>query len=113
MILILEIKSQEQNIYSKGDVVYWSDEIYTVTDTDGNKLYITGHDIYFKPYELMKITGDAGAFDNPELEHEEIHTVLKKTKKINKELKQVGIVKRSENQETLRQVIKSINYKVL
>ena len=40
---------------------------------------------------LTKITGDAGAYDNQELEHEAIHTVLKKTKKINKELKQVGI----------------------
>ena len=30
---------QEQNIYSKGDVVYWSDEIFTVTEIDGNKIY--------------------------------------------------------------------------
>ena len=42
----------------------------------------------------MKIAGDAGAFDNPELEHEEIHTVLKKTKKINKELKKSVSTKR-------------------
>jgi len=67
------------------------EEIYTVTAVDGNKIYISDHDIYFKPYELMKITGDVGAFDNAETEHKEIHVALKKTKKIDKELKQVGI----------------------
>ena len=71
---------QEQNIYSKGDVVYWSEEIYTVTAIDGNKIYISDHDIYFKPYELMKITDDVGAFDNAETEHKEIH-VGKENKK--------------------------------
>ena len=39
----------------------------------------------------MKINGNVGAFSNPELEHETIHVALKKTKKIDKELKQVGI----------------------
>ena len=54
---------QEQNIFSKGDVVYWSDEVFTVTEINGNKIYITDHDVYFKPYELMKINGNVGAFD--------------------------------------------------
>ena len=43
-----------------------------MTEIDGNKIYITDHDVYFKPYELMKINGDVGSFDNPELEHETI-----------------------------------------
>ena len=102
---------QEQNIYSKGDVVYWSDLIYTVTDIDGNKIYITDHDIYFKPYELMKITGGVGAFDNPELEHETIHVALKKTKKIDKELKQVGIDQKYDLGDSKR--IKKPSYKLL
>ena len=80
---------KEQNIFSKGDVVYWSDEIYNVVVIDGNKIYITDHDVYFKPYELMKI--NFGAFDNVETTHETIYVTLKKTKNIDKELKQVSI----------------------
>ena len=84
---------QEQNIYSKGDVLYWSDVIYTVTEIDGNKIYITDHDVYFKPYELMKINGDVGAFDNAETTHETIHVALKKTKKTDKELNKLASIK--------------------
>ena len=102
---------QEQNIFSKGDVVYWSDEIYDVTGIDGNKVYITDHDVYFKPYELMKINGDVGAFDNQELEHETIHVALKKTKKIDKELKQVGIDQKYDLGDSKR--IKKPSYKLL
>ena len=102
---------QEQNIYSKGDVVYWSAEIYTVTEINGNKIYITDHDVYFKPYELMKITGDVGAFHNPELEHDTIHVALKKTKKIDKELKQVGIDQKYDLGDSKR--IKKPSYKLL
>ena len=50
---------QEKNISSKGDVVYWSDEIYIVTVIDGNKKYIT--DVYL---------------NNAEKTHETIHVVL-------------------------------------
>ena len=73
--------------------------------------YITDYDQFFKPYELMKITGDVGAFDNPELEHEEIHTELKKTKKINKELKQVSIDQKNDLGDSKR--IKKPSYKLL
>ena len=102
---------QEQNIFSKGDVVYWSDEIFTVTEINGNKIYITDHDVYFKPYELMKINGNVGAFDSPELEHETIHVALKKTKKIDKELKQVGIDQKYDLGDSKR--IKKPSYKLL
>ena len=102
---------QEQNIYSKGDVVYWNEEIYSVTAIDGNKIYISDHDIYFKPYELMKITDAVGAFENAETEHKEIHVELKKTKKIDKELKQVGIDQKNDLGDSKR--IKKPSYKLL
>ena len=82
-----------------------------MTEIDGNKIYITDHDVYFKPYELMKITGDIGSFDNPELEHETIHVALKKTKKIDKELKQVGIDQKYDLGDSKR--IKKPSYKLL
>ena len=60
----------------------------------------------------MKITGDAGSYDHhPEFEHEEIHTVLKNTKKINKELKQVGIDQKYDLGDSKR--IKKPSYKLL
>ena len=102
---------QEQNIFSKGDVVYWSDEVFTVTEINGNKIYITDHDVYFKPYELMKINGYVGAFDNAETTHETIHVALKKTKKIDKELKQVGIDQQNNLGDSKR--IKKPSYKIL
>ena len=58
----------------------------------------------------MKITGDVGAFDNPESGHEEIHVALKKEKKINKELKQVGIDQKNDLGESKR--IKKPSYKL-
>ena len=87
---------EEQNIYSKADVIHWSDEIYTVKDVVKNKIYLNDHDIYFKPYELMKIIDDVGMFDSPETTHETIHVVLKKKKKIDKELKQDGIDQKND-----------------
>ena len=82
-----------------------------MTGVDNNKIYISDHENYFKPYELMKINGDVGAFDNAETEHKEIHVALKKTKKIDKELKQVGIDQKNDLGDSKR--IKKPSYKLL
>ena len=86
---------QEQNIYSKGDVVYWSEDIYTVTAVDGNKIYISDHDIYFKPYELMKITDDVDAFENAEAEQKRLTKNLNKLASIKRTI--LAIVRELRN----------------
>ena len=93
----------------------WSDIIYTVTEINKNKIYISneGHQLknFYKVYELMKITDDVGVYDQPEIEHEIIHTTLKKDKKINKELKSVGIEQKNDLGDSKR--IKKKSYKLL
>ena len=101
----------DQNIYSKSDVIHWSHEIYTVIDVVKNKIYITDHDRYFKPYELMKIVDEVGVYDNIETTHEKEHIILKKKKKIDKELKEVGIDQKNDLGESKR--IKKPSYKVI
>ena len=104
-------KCIDQNIYSKSDVIHWSHEIYTVIDVVKNKIYITDHDRYFKPYELMKIVDEVGVHDQPETTHEKEHIILKKKKKIDKELKEVGIDQKNDLGESKR--IKKPSYKVI
>jgi hypothetical protein len=86
---------KSKNIFSKGDEVSWSHTIYTVTQIDKNKIYISNDDHqlkrFYKPYELMLIEGAVGVYDKPETEHRVIHKALKKEKKINKVLKQEGV----------------------
>ena len=90
---VRSIKSK--NIFSKGDEVSWSHTIYTVTQIDKNKIYISNDDHqlkrFYKPYELMLIEGTVGIYDKPETEHRVIHKTLKKEKKVNKILKLDGI----------------------
>ena len=104
-----------KNIFSKSDEVLWTDTIYTVTDIIKNKLYISNHEQqlnrYFKPYELSKITDVVGEYDKPEITHEIIHTALKKSKKIDKDLKLVGIDKNNDLGDSKR--IKKPTYKMM
>ncbi len=74
-------------------------------------MYITEHDRYFKPYELMKIVDEVGVYDNIETAHEKEHIILKKKKKIDKELKEVGIEQKNDLGESKR--IKKPSYKVI
>ena len=87
--------SIHKNVFSKGDEILWREIIYTVTEINKNKIYITnnGHQLkkYFKPYELMIINNDVGKFEKPETEHKVIHDTLKKEKKISKEIKKEGL----------------------
>ena len=101
----------DQNIYTKSDVKHWSHEIYSVIDVVKNKIYITDHDRYFKPCELMKIVDEVGVYDNLETTHEKVHVMLKKKKKIDKELKEVGIDQKNDLGESKR--IKKPSYKVI
>ena len=73
--------------------------------------YITDHDRYFKPYELMKIVDEVGVYDNIETTHEKEHIILKKKKKIDKELKEVGIDQKNDLGDSKR--IKKKTYKVI
>ena len=102
-----------RNVFSKGDEILWTHTIYTITEIDKNKIYISNdeHQLkkYYKPYELMLIDDDkVGVYDKPEKEHKIIHKAIKTEKKINKVLKLDGIeqkndlgdVKRVRNQDT-------------
>ena len=94
---------------------YYGQTLYTVTEINKNKIYISneGHQLknFYKPYELTKLTDDVGVYDNPETEQEVIHTTLKKEKKINKELKLVGIEQKNDLGDSKR--IKKKSYKLL
>ena len=107
--------SKHKNIFSKSDELLWTDTVYTVSEINKNKIYISNDNNqlnrYFKTYELHKITDDVGVFDQPETEHEAIHVVLKKEKKINKDLKQVGIEQKNDLGDSKR--IKKKSYKLL
>ena len=89
--------------------------IYTVTEINKNKIYISNdsHQLknYYKPYELMKITEVVGEYDKPETTHEIEHTILKKSKKIDKDLKLVGIEKKNDLGDSKR--IKKPRYKMM
>ena len=73
---------KHMNVFSKGDELLWSDIIYTVTEVNKNKIFISnnGHQLknFYKPYELTKLTDVVGVYDEPETEQEVIHTTLKK-----------------------------------
>ena len=107
--------SKPKNIFSKSDEVLWTDTIYTVTEIIKNKIYISNHEQqlnrFFKPYELSKIVDVVGEYDNPETTHEIEHTILKKSKKIDKDLKLVGIDKNNDLGDSKR--IKKKSYKLL
>ena len=85
------------------------------SEINKNKIYISNdnHQLknFYKPYELMKLTDVVGEYDQPETEHEAVHVELKKEKKINKVLKQVGIDQANDLGDSLR--IKNPSYKVL
>ena len=106
---------KHKNVFSKSDELLWSDIIYTVSEINKNKIYISNdnHQLknFYKPYELMMITGAVGEYDHPETEQEVIHTTLKKEKKINKELKLVGIEQKNDLGDSKR--IKKKSYKLL
>ena len=101
----------EKQIYDKGDVIQWSDKVYTIQKIDKNKIYVEDIDRFYKPYELMKITDDVGVFDKVEKEHEKVHVAVKKAKKINKELKELGIEQKNDLGDSKR--IKKPSYKML
>ena len=86
-----------------------------MTEIIKNKIFISneGHQLknFYKPYELTKLTDDVGVYDEPETEQEVIHTTLKKEKKINKDLKQVGIDQKNDLGDSKR--IKKKSYKLL
>jgi hypothetical protein len=107
--------SKPKNIFSKSDEVLWTDTIYTVTEIIKNKIYISNHEQqlnrFFKPYELTKIIDVVGEYDKPEITHEIIHTALKKSKKIDKDLKLVGIDKNNDLGDFKR--IKKPTYKMM
>jgi hypothetical protein len=107
--------SKPKNIFSKSDEVLWTDTIYTVTEIIKNKIYISNHEQqlnrFFKPYELTKIIDVVGEYDKPEITHEIIHTALKKSKKIDKDLKLVGIDKNNDLGDSKR--IKKPTYKMM
>jgi len=92
--------SKPKTIFSKGDKIMWSHTIYTITEIDKNKIYISNDDHqlkrFYKPYELLLIIDDVGVFDKPETKHKVIHKALKKDKKINKVLKQDGIEQKND-----------------
>jgi hypothetical protein len=106
---------KHKNVFSKSDELLWSDIIYTVTEINKNKIYISNnnHQLknFYKPYELMKLTDDVGVYDNPETDQEVVHVVLKKEKKINKLLKQAGIEQVNDLADSKR--IKKPSYKMM
>ena len=59
----------------------------------------------------MKIVNEVGVYDNIETTHEKEHIILKKKKKIDKELKEVGIDQKNDLGESKR--IKKPSYKIL
>ena len=59
----------------------------------------------------MKIVDEVGVYDNIETAHEKEHIILKKKKKIDKELKEVGIEQKNDLGESKR--IKKPSYKVI
>ena len=89
-----------KNVFSKADEILWTHTIYTVTEINKNKIYISNDEKqllkYYKAYELMLITDDVGVYDKPITEHKIIHKALKTEKKINKVLKLDGIEKRND-----------------
>ena len=89
-----------KNVFSKADEILWTHTIYTVTEINKNKIYISNDEKqllkYYKAYELMLINDDVGVYDKPITEHKIIHKALKKEKKINKVLKLDGIEKKND-----------------
>ena len=59
----------------------------------------------------MKLSEVVGVYDEPEKEHEIEHTILKKSKKIEKDLKLVGIEKKNDLGDSKR--IKKPTYKMM
>ena len=59
----------------------------------------------------MKIVDEVGIYDNIETTHEKVHVLLKKKKKIDKELKEVGIDQKNDLGESKR--IEKKTYKVI
>jgi hypothetical protein len=44
-----------KTLFSKGDQQKFSKSVYKITKIDGNKIYVSDQDRYFKPYELIKV----------------------------------------------------------
>lgn len=80
----------ESNIFSKGDIIKYSKEIYTIERIDKNRIFLNGLDNYFKSYQLQRIQKVESAKDL-ETSHEPIHKEIQHNRKIKRVLSKEGI----------------------
>ena len=99
----------QKTTFDKGDVIQFSKDIFTISGRDGQRYELINEDDEkvrrkFKYYELQKV---GKVKEIPDDIEEQEHLENKKVKKIQKEIKKVGI--ELDNITTTKRIKKAIN----
>lgn len=79
-----------KTIFDKGDKLKYSEQVYEVTNIDEHRIFLNNdNSIYYKPYQLLKVNKVETNEKNKE--EKKIHNEIKINKKINKDLKKIGL----------------------
>jgi hypothetical protein len=82
----------QKGVFSKGDALTYSKNIYTVTKVNGIKVYLDNYADWLKPYQIQKVTGPVGEYEHPESEHEVEHNKVQRQRKLKRDLNKEGLV---------------------
>ena len=115
-------KDHQSDTFVKDDSRKYSNTIYTVSNIEGNKLYITNPagvqlQKFYKTYELLKVDdvedmSSDDEDDNNKINQMEIHKETQKTKKIDKALNKAGVEEKNVIAEKVPRIKKiSSKYK--
>jgi len=91
--------ARSKTVFSKGDEITYSKDIFTITKIDGIRVYLDDFADWAKPYQLQKVTGPVGVYSRPEVEHAPVHRKIQSQRKLKKALNKEGV---EENQVALR-----------
>jgi hypothetical protein len=83
--------ASSRGIFSKGDALTYSKDIYTIRMIDGIRHYLDNYVDWKKPYELQLVKGEPEDYEEPETEQEPIHVKTQSKRKLTRALNKEGI----------------------
>ena len=81
-----------KGVFSKGDALTYSKDIYTIRMIDGIRHYLDNYTDWVKPYELKLVKDEPEDYEEPEMTHEPVHQAIQKQRRIVRALNKEGIV---------------------
>ena len=92
----------EKSIFSKGDAISYSKEVYTIIKKIGNRFQLSGLTKLFKDYEL-KQAGSVNYIEEPEVvQQEEEHKQIQEERKLTRLMNKEGIEKSEDFKEPIQ-----------